>query len=250
MTADHSQPDMADSISSNAQTTGNESVHETARSTCPTWWLMAVVGTVAFTLAAAHAPAPMRKLFVFSIVCGLLLAEGYAFLQRVTDCQMRASRFLAISCGLILASQIGVTLETHRQYREAILKSVPVDSKQAQFANAMPLSANEEKTANDKLNSETVEQKKLHAEFKESLNKAIRDQVAIRREQASLTAYLQRRIKPLGDWPLTLAWVIWMSELALAALAGGYAIWRRIRPTVERETAEIPANSEQSSNRS
>ncbi len=250
MTADHSQPNLADSVPSNAETAGNESTPEAAGTTFQTWLLMAVVGTVAFTLAASHSPAPMRKLFVFSIVCGLLLAEGYIFLQRVTGCQMRASKLLAISCCLILASQIGVTLETHRQYRQAILKSVPVDAKQAQISKAMASSAKSENATNDKPNPEMAEQQKLQAEFQESLNNAIREQAATQREQTSLTAYLQRRVQALGNRPPTLAWAIWMAELALATFAGGYSIWRRNQPTVEQETSDIPANSEQSSDRS
>lgn len=250
MTANHSQPNLADTASSNAATTGKESMPELARNACQTWLLMAVVGTVAITLAASHAPAPMRKLFVFSIICGLLLAEGYLLLCRVTDCRLPTGKLLAISCCLILASQIGVALETHRQYRQAILKSISVDSEQRQISKAMVASAKSKNAPNDKPSAELAEQQKLQKEFQESLNDAIQEEAAIRREQASFSAYMQRRIQALGDWPSTVAWAIWIAELTLAILAGGYSIWRRNLPTSEHATADIPANSEQSSDRS
>jgi hypothetical protein len=178
-----------------------------------------LVGLTALTLAAAHAPGRIRLLGLFAVafgaVCGWGLARGAAYFavtvmpvdsslkrkQRNDNSRpslaLQASIMRLVIVGvLIAAAETGLTLESWRLYVVELRKLYDPEASTEAVGGGQPF-------VPDSLLKQAREE---------------RQQVLV--EKSRFAAYLQHRVKELGDWSAPWPAVFWLGELLLGTAAG------------------------------
>ncbi|MGH7128997.1 MAG: hypothetical protein ACREJB_00275 [Planctomycetaceae bacterium] len=149
------------------------------------WLLASSIVVTALAIAAAHVPGRFRLLGLFAVVFGLLCGRALAYLSRMLN--LKRSRLVLLIAGLLIAAaEVGMTLESYRQFV-----------------------AENERQLDAELRRQNVPAALLPA--------LRRDFLA---ERTSLSAYLTHRVSELGDWPMPWPAVLWSVEALLGVAAG------------------------------
>jgi hypothetical protein len=145
------------------------------------WLLLSVVAVSVLAIAAVHAPARMKLLGLFALLYGLL--AGWLLGKAARATSRRLSKLqLVLSFLLIATGQCGVTTESHRLHRAAVMQQFE-RSPEAKLPRA------------DKMRQ-------------------------LLREGAHFSAYLQYRVSRLGAWPEPWPAVFWGFEVLVCGAAG------------------------------
>jgi hypothetical protein len=177
--------EFASSVSSNPYS-------RSARSSFAAWIVACVVATTALSLVAAHAPARVRLIGLFSLAFGLLVGWFVAWLAVKLDAKSSRPVICVAAAIFTLGGLIGCTWETFRL--EELRR---------------PRSANEE------LGLRLIEQMKMQNTGDQNEHFDLSTTTAFRK-------YLTLRIRQIGNWPRPWAEVFWISEL----IAGTFAsVW-------------------------
>lgn len=200
------------------------------------WTVLLAIAVAALALAAAHLPAPFKKLGLFAIAYGALVGLVGAWLSQFApglrprrDGSPAASpprTGVAVVFLVALGGLIGLMAESYRVDRWERERRERADPKQA-LAKKLLDSAIEPPDAKSQATLE---------EFRESY----------RNRGESFVEYLQFRVSGIGihqPWAATLFWGI---ELVLGGLAAGWVFYRLLRrPAAELDAAVPPAKLEQ-----
>ena len=145
------------------------------------WLLLSVVAVSVLTIVAVHAPARIKLLGLFAVFYGLL--AGWLLGKAARATSRRFSRLqLVLSFLLIAAGQCGVTAESHRLHRAAVMQ---------QFERS-----------------------------REAKSPRANEMRQLLREGAHFSAYLRYRVSPLGVWYEPWPAVFWGFEVLVCGAAG------------------------------
>lgn len=195
----------------------------------PLFWLSgAVIAVSLAALLAAHLPDRAKLLGLFPLVWGLAAGAGLRWWAH--ECHLAAPRWMLL-CALLLllGGEAGIVLETWRGHRSDLQRQFAKDPsagfvKQAQQAAAT--SALEKASP-----EETALRQQLQAEVER-----VRE---VRRQTRSLSAFLRRRLKALGDWSQPWPELFWGGEIVLGSLAGMWILSRPAPPIAAIEIESI-----------
>ena len=166
------------------------------------WLVVSVLALAVAALAAAWAP---KMVGLFLIGFGLLAGGLLGWLARAL--QVRGRLLIPLSCLLIAASLVGLTLRTHQIWAARTRALL-------QKSDAPPVL----------LPPESLEG--LPADIRRNFESA----AAARRPDLSFPAYLRDRTSPLGSWPAPWPALFWGTEIMLGAAAGTW-LARRLSAT-------------------
>ncbi len=154
------------------------------------WLLLSVVAVSVLTIAAVHAPARVKLIGLFAVVYGLFAGWLLSKAVRVTTGHLSKLQ-LVLSFLLIAAGQCTVTVESYRLHKAAVMQRFEWSS----------------------------EAKSPRADEMRQLL----------RQTTSFSAYLQRRVSPLGVWPAPWPAVFWGVEVLLCGAAGAWLTARLLQ---------------------
>jgi hypothetical protein len=156
------------------------------------WFFASIIAVTGLSIAAAHAPARIRLIGLFSIAFGLIVGWGVVRLasQLQAEPRRRVSAITAIL--LSLCGLIGSTWQSSR-----------LDEARSTQSGNDTLAA--------RLINEFDRQEKAHGNGVQS-----------RSEVTEFQKYLSRRLKNLGNWTTPWPECFWVSELMAAAIAAGW----------------------------
>lgn len=175
--------------------------------------VLAVGGVALLTEMAIHAPAPARKLVLFSVVYGI----GIGAITAIATQRLRFPKFLMLLLAVVttIAGLVGVAMDSHRRLI-AEQRAADAEQKSTPFDPAML----EQLAEND-------------PQLKASLEKQRRSR------ESRFVDYLALRVRSLGDWTAPWPLVLWIAEIVLAVTACVGIIIRWTRPTPqELDTSE------------
>lgn len=158
------------------------------------WVGLCVVGLTALTLLAAHAPGRIRLLVLFAIVLGALCGWGMSRAAEWLGIAPKSIVATGLAGVLLAAAQVGLTLESWRLYVEDRRKEYFEDTKKGLL-------------------------KPLHEQVVEKLR-------PIFERETTFAAYLEHRVKNLGEWESPWPAVFWAVEILLGT-AAGIVVFRR-----------------------
>lgn len=175
------------------------------------WVFLCAVVLTALAVGAACLPPRFRLLGLLAALFGLLC--GWIMGRIAVLLRLSSTRWLMVSAGVLTAAAFaGQTWEARRHFAEEMA---------SRFDRA-------EKTILQPQGGQVSSGPRL------SPGSSVEEQEAIRQareiwlaENTSFAAYLQHRVKALGEWPLWGAALFWGGEILLAGLCGGW-VYRRV----------------------
>lgn len=185
------------------------------------WLAIAAVGLAAFTLAAPYAPARMKLLGLFAVVCGLLAGWGVGTLARVLDVG-RNRGSVTIAVVLIVGGQAGLALQSWRLYAAQLEATYQAE---VDLPLALPQGDGDGGASFDLEGTF-----RAGDELRSSLREERRRELA---EKAGFPSFLKHRVSPLGDWASPWPEVFFGIELLLAAAVGTWVFRRTSRSSGE-----------------
>lgn len=184
------------------------------------WLAGGLIGTVAISLVAAHAPPRIRLIGLFSIVFGLAIGWSLSRLAEKLECRISQTDMGVVVVILSVAGLIGCTWETWRL--EEVRKP---------------------KSGNDAIVARMIEQMKLQTSIGQA--RSVPNQLEmVPPPSSSLTEfrrYLARRIRQLGEWSSPWPEAFWLLEICAGAAA---SVWIAIRgPQTNSQVSESRTTS-------
>ncbi len=158
----------------------------------------AVMFVAVLSMAAAYAPAAVRKIGLFSIVFGIVVGWGLGQLHRQYDLVGRTIVTIATAL-LIIAGLVNVAIQSHQQLR-AERRNLRADNDQQRLALQLLAGSEGEDSATTAL---------LRSQY-----------------DPSFADYLANRFSALGEWPLRWAVLAWLLEIGLAVAVGIWTVRR------------------------
>ncbi len=157
-----------------------------------TWFTACAFTITALSIAAAHAPARIRLIGLFSIAFGLVVGWGVVRIASQLQAQP-GRRFTVFTAALLsLCGLIGSTLQTSRLDESHSMQS-----------------------GNDALAARLIKEFEWH-DNQSGSNKPSRTNVT------AFQAYLSRRLQNLGNWSSPWPECFWLTELIATAIAAGW----------------------------
>lgn len=181
------------------------------------WFVVAAIGMTMLSLAAVHAPPRIKLLGLFSIGVGVVAGLAFGWLARALDVK-RSKALLSMTLLLIFAGLAFATIESHRIWSATEWEAF-------------------ENSPNGKIARQSAMNQTLPKDFKTSLQESIDRQ----RQELSFENYLSRRVSALGNWRKPWPLVFWISEITIAAFAGGWICWR------QADAASLPKSTSRQS---
>lgn len=154
-----------------------------------TWLAALLVATTAISLAAAHAPARIRLIGLFSICFGFLIGGVACWLAIQCDAKLSRRFVVVVATGAALIGLIASTWETYRLESARIAKS-----------------------GTDGIAARLIEEFDLRSPIVSSS----------RSTGVEFRRYLKRRIRQLGEWPSPWPECFWFAEVCAGATASGW----------------------------
>lgn len=199
---------------SDSRTSAPASVPQPAVRARPLAWLLgSVVGIVLFAVLAAHVPDRAKLLGLFPLIWGAVAGAGLRWWAN--ECHLVSPRWLlGISCLLLATGEAGIVAESWRVHRADLQRQFDSDPSAGFVRQAQKQGAQSPEKAKD--STEAALQKQLQAEMER-----VRE---LRRYARSLPAFLQRRLKKLGDLPQPWPELFWAGEIVLGSLCGMWVL--------------------------
>lgn len=192
------------------------------------WLIGSVVGIALFAGLAAHLLDRVKLLGLFPLIWGAVAGAGLRWWAN--ECQLGSARWLpGISFLLLAAGEAGIVMESWRVHRTELQRQFDNDPSagfmrqaQKQVPKAADTSKNPEEAA-------------LHQQLQAELERVR----VLRRYALSLSAYLHRRLKKLGDLSQPWPEAFWAAEIVLGSLCGVWVLARM--PSSNSTSSEPPA---------
>lgn len=209
---------MSDSPSENSQPVSQPVLHPR-----PVVWLLgAVLGTALFAALAAHLPDRAKLLGLFPLIWGA--AAGVGLSWWATECRLKMSPAILMVSWLIVATgEAGIVLEAWRVHRSELQRQFSKDPSSGFIAQAKK----------SEVTSDKPEEVAMQNQFLAELDRVRQS----RKQSLSLTAFLYRRLKKLGDLPQPWPEIFWGGEILLGGLCA-VGIMRR-----QGSTSTLPSTA-------